>query len=199
VNKGPETPDTFVQCILGKHKSKRLPILVLNDEGRDCWRPISDAQDGASLIAEERPALKDEVEKARVWLDGLDRINNCGLAGAGKPRIALAVDSLATPFYIKGSNHPEGQPFPRLVSDFGLADAIESGIVKIPRLPVLDVTGWPDPKFFRLWECIRERLQPGDPCPKCGKAPKWAGNSSSAHRPRVIQNPSADFARKALA
>jgi type III restriction enzyme len=126
----------------------------------------------------------------------------------------------ARPFYIKGSNHPKGQSFPRRVSDFGLADAIESGIVKIPPLPVLDATGWPDPKFFRLWERIKERQQPGEPCPKCGKPPapnaaaviarlgaflalpgdgKWAGNSSSAHRPRVIQNPSADFAQKALA
>jgi type III restriction enzyme len=166
VNKGPKTPDIFVQRILGKDKSERLPILALNDEGRHCWRPISDTQDGASLIAEERQALKDEAEEARVWLDGLDRINNCGLSGAGKPGIALAVDLSATPFYIKGCNHPEGQPFPRLVSDFGLADAIESGIVKIPRLPVLDATGWPDPKFFRLWERIKERLQPGGALPE---------------------------------
>ncbi|MGB8899575.1 MAG: hypothetical protein WCC90_10310 [Methylocella sp.] len=72
VNKGPETQDTFVQRILGKDKS-------------DCWRPISDTEDGASLTAEERQALKDEAEEARIWLDGLDRINNYGLAGAGKP------------------------------------------------------------------------------------------------------------------
>lgn len=85
VNKGPETQDTFVQRILGKDKSERLPILALNDEGHHCWRPISDTEDGASLTAEERQALKDEAEEARVWLDGLDRINNCGLAGAGKP------------------------------------------------------------------------------------------------------------------
>ncbi|MFZ3328481.1 MAG: hypothetical protein WA231_22505 [Methylocella sp.] len=51
----------------------------------------------------------------------------------GQAGIALAVDLSARPFYIKGSNHPKGQSFPRLVSDFGLADAIESGIVKIPR------------------------------------------------------------------
>ena len=87
----------------------------------------------------------------------------------GQAGIALAVDLSARPFYIKGSNHPKGQSFPRLVSNCGLADAIESGIVKIPRLPVLDATGWPDPKFIRLWERIKERLQPGEPCPKCGK------------------------------
>lgn len=84
VNKGPETPDVFVQRVLGKDISERLPILVLNDEGHHCWRPKADTEDGEGLTAEERQALKDEAEEARVWLDGLDRINNCGLAGGGK-------------------------------------------------------------------------------------------------------------------
>jgi type III restriction enzyme len=123
VNKGPETRDVFVRRVLGKDTSERLPILVLNDEGHHCWRPKANTEHGASLTAEERQALKDEAEEARVWLDGLDRINNCGLAGAGKPGIALVVDLSATPFYIKGSNHPEGQPEGRTpnISAFGSA------------------------------------------------------------------------------
>ena len=173
VNKGPETPDVFVQRVLGRDMAERLPIMVLNDEGHHCWRPKAEAPNGEGLITvEERQALKDEAEEARVWLDGLDRINNCGLAGAGKPGIAFAVDLSATPFYIKGSNHPEGQPFPWLVSDFGLVDAIESGIVKFPRLPVLDTTGRPDPKYFKLWERIREDLQPGEFLPGRARKPK---------------------------
>jgi type III restriction enzyme len=48
------------------------------------------------------------------------------------------------------------------VSDFGLVDAIESGIVKIPRLPVSDTTGRPESKFFRLWQSIVNNLQPGE-------------------------------------
>jgi hypothetical protein len=106
-------------------------------------------------------------------------------AERGQAGIALAVDLSARPFYIKGSNHPKGQSFPRLVSDFGLTDAIESGIVKIPRLPVLDATGWPDPKFFRLWERIKERLQPGEPCPKCGKPPRPQRRSRHREARRV--------------
>ena len=67
---------------------------------------------------------------------------------------ALAcVDLSATPFYLSNSGYPEGSPFPWLVSDFGLVDAIECGIVKIPRLPVrddknqLDDVGRPVPQF----------------------------------------------------
>src|SRR5206468_3923847 len=71
-----------------------------------------------------------------------------------------------------GSGHPEGRPFPWLVSDFGLVDAIESGIVKIPRLPVIDVTGLPDPKYFKLWEKIRAELQPAEFQPGKSKKPK---------------------------
>jgi type III restriction enzyme len=78
------------------------------------------------------------------------------------------VDLSATPFYIQGSGYPEGPPFPWIVSDFGLVDAIESGIVKIPRLPVQDVTGRPDPKYFKLWKAITENLQPAEKLP--GKA-----------------------------
>ena len=80
------------------------------------------------------------------------------------------MDLSATPFYIGGSGYPEGSPFPWLVSDFGLVDAIESGIVKIPRLPAIDTTGRPDPKYFRLWEHITRDLKPGEKLP--GGKPK---------------------------
>jgi type III restriction enzyme len=78
----------------------------------------------------------------------------------------------ATPFYISGSGHPEGRPFPWLTSDFGLVDAIESGIVKIPRLPVSDTTGLPDPKYFRLWERIRQDLDPSEFARSGSRKPK---------------------------
>jgi type III restriction enzyme len=58
------------------------------------------------------------------------------------------------------------------VSDFGLVDAIESGIVKIPRLPVMDTTGRPDPAYFRLWETVKTRLQPAEFQPGKAKKPK---------------------------
>lgn len=169
VNKGPETPQTLARRVLGDLYD-RLPIMVLNDEGHHCWRPAplreeltneepkrrgrrrqADSEDGYVVTEEEQA-------EARVWLQGLDWINNC--RDNRQPGIAHCVDLSATPFYLKGSGYPEGQPFPWLVSDFGLVDAIESGIVKIPRLPVSDdaskkdEVGRPDPKYFRLWHNI---------------------------------------------
>ncbi len=177
VNKGPETPETIARRVLGD-LFDHLPIMVLNDEGHHCWRPASPdrrveevdtAKRGrkrADVTREEASELEEEANEARVWLEGLDRINNC--LGQGKPGISMCVDLSATPFYIKGSGYPEGQPFPWLVSDFGLVDAIESGIVKIPRLPVKDDRGMkdeagrPDPKYFRLWRNITNSLQPSE-------------------------------------
>lgn len=156
VNKGPDTPETFAKYVLGD-LWERMPVMVMNDEGHHCWRPA--ATNGDALSGEEKKALEEEAEEATVWIEGLDKLNNYNPNQAGKPGIAMCVDLSATPFYIQGSGHPEGRPFPWLVSDFGLVDAIESGIVKIPRLPVQDVTGRPDPKYFKLWQTIRENLE----------------------------------------
>jgi type III restriction enzyme len=67
-----------------------------------------------------------------------------------------------SPFYIHGSGYPEGSPFQWIVSDFSLVDAIESGITKFPRLPAIDNTGRPDPKYFKLWEYITRDLKAGE-------------------------------------
>lgn len=157
VNKGPETAETLARRVLGDLYD-RMPIMVLNDEGHHCWRPAGINAQG--LSAEQKKELEGERREATVWIAGLDRINNApGFASGG---IAMCVDLSATPFYISGSGHPEGRPFPWLVSDFGLVDAIESGIVKIPRLPVSDTTGRPDPVYFKLWETIKDGLQPAE-------------------------------------
>ncbi len=177
VNKGPETPETLTRRVLGDLYD-RLPIMVLNDEGHHCWRPASPdrrvedvdtarrGKNRSDVSKEEAKELEEEANEARVWLQGLDWINNC--MGKGKRGIAHCIDLSATPFYIKGSGFVEGQPFPWLVSDFGLVDAIESGIVKIPRLPVADGSGKkdevgrPDPKYFKLWKHISGALQPSE-------------------------------------
>lgn len=157
VNKGEESPDAFARRVLGDLYD-RAPVMVLNDEAHHAYRP-KQVLAGEKLSAEE----KAEREEATVWVSGLDRIHAaCG--------VKFVVDLSATPFYLAGSGYIEGSPFPWLVSDFGLVDAIESGIVKIPRLPVSDTTGRPEPKFFRLWQSIVSNLQPGEKLP--GGKPK---------------------------
>src|SRR5579862_2409848 len=160
VNKGPEDDDAFARRVL-EDLYDRAPLMVLNDEGHHAYRPapLKDKLEGQEArTAEEMNA------EATVWVRGLDRLNAaCG--------VTCCVDLSATPFYIKGSGHPEGEPFPWLVSDFALVDAIESGITKIPRLPVSDTTGRPDAKYFRLWRNItrdlvaKQRLSNGRPRP----------------------------------
>jgi type III restriction enzyme len=170
VDKGEEDDRAFTLDRLGD-LAQRLPILVLNDEGHHCWRPkVGAVTEVVGETREEKKAFEREEEEARVWLDGLDRINNAGLLGERTPCVLAAIDLSATPFYLDGSGHGDGVPFPWLVSDFGLVDAIESGIVKVPRLPVLqeggeqhrDDAGRPDPKYFRLWHHINQNLGPGD-------------------------------------
>ena len=124
--------------------------MVLNDEAHHAYRPAP-VSEGLDLTAEE----KAELEEATVWVTGLDKINKA-------IDVKFCIDLSATPFYIHGSGYTEGMPFPWLVSDFGLVDAIESGIVKIPRIPVSDTTGRPEPKYFALWKHISDNLQPGE-------------------------------------
>ena len=63
------------------------------------------------------------------------------------------------PFFLRGSGYAEGTLFPWTMSDFSLMDAIECGIVKLPRVPVADnIPGGEMPKFRNLWEHIRGKM-----------------------------------------
>jgi type III restriction enzyme len=149
VKLGAESAEAFARNRLGVLWDDD-PLMVLNDEGHHAYRPAPVGEDEA-LTADE----KADREEATVWVSGLDKINAaCG--------IGLCVDLSATPFYIHGSGYPEGSPFPWIVSDFSLVDAIESGITKIPRLPAMDNTGRPDPKYFKLWDHITSDLKAGE-------------------------------------
>jgi type III restriction enzyme len=147
VQRGAESDRGFCNRVL-KELGTKQNILVINDEAHHAYRPAPLAEEvKAQLSAEE---IK-EREEATVWVSGLDRI-------AAARGINFCADFSATPFCIKGSGYEEGAPFPWIVSDFGLVDAIESGIVKIPRVPVDDNTGALIPKYFRLWEAINQAL-----------------------------------------
>jgi hypothetical protein len=86
-----------------------------------------------------------------VWFKGLQAIaRKVGLKGI--------YDLSATPFYLKGSGYNEGYIFPWVVSDFSLMDAIESGIVKVPRVPVDDDAVGDLPTYLRLWDHVGKEL-----------------------------------------
>lgn len=155
VNKGPESPEAFARKRLGD-LFERAPVMVLNDEAHHAWRPAPILNGVSGEVDQE------EWKEATVWVNGLDMLNH----GAG---IAFCVDLSATPFYIQGSGFVEGSPFPWVVSDFSLVDAIECGIVKIPRLPVSDTSGRPEARYFKLWEAINSNLRPGEKLPRGGK------------------------------
>ena len=163
VNKGPEGPEAFSRRILGDlyDRASHGGLMVLNDEAHHAWRPK------LNIARKKRKSQVDkaELEEATIWVNGLDTLN----LAVG---INYCIDLSATPFYIHGSGYIEGSPFPWLVSDFGLVDAIESGIVKIPRLPVSDTTGRPEAKYFRLWKHINDNLQPGERLSGRSRKPK---------------------------
>ncbi len=127
VRRGKESDKAFASRVL-KDLPGKEHILVFNDEAHHAYRPAPiPEEDVEGLSAEERKERKKEEEEATVWVSGLDRIH----AARG---LNFCADLSATPCYLKGSGHEEGRPFPWLVSDFGLVDAVESGIVKIPRI-----------------------------------------------------------------
>jgi len=123
----PETTEDFANRVL-KDLAERMPILVLSDEGHHCWRPRA-KPDASNLAAEDKAALEQELREARVWIDGLDKLNNA--PSDRKSGIAFCVDLSATPFFIQGSGYPEGRPFPWIVSDFGLVDAIAADVANL--------------------------------------------------------------------
>ncbi|MBM3980688.1 MAG: restriction endonuclease subunit R [Planctomycetes bacterium] len=146
-----ESPDEMVNRVcndVGKHRE----IMVINDEAHHCYRG-KPADTKEKMTKEEASEAKARAEEARLWITGLEAVHK-------KIGIKTVFDLSATPFYLKGSGYPEGTLFPWVVSDFSLMDAIESGIVKIPRVPVADNAMTGDyPKYRDLWKDIRDGLK----------------------------------------
>jgi type III restriction enzyme len=145
-----ETPDQMVRRVCRELGTKKN-IIVLNDEAHHCYRRKPDG-DVERLTGDERVEAKKRDEEARVWISGLEAVK-------AKIGVKAIYDLSATPFFLRGSGYPEGTLFPWVVSDFSLIDAIEAGIVKVPRVPVSDdsMTG-DQPTYRDLWLRIREHL-----------------------------------------
>ncbi|MGL5810083.1 MAG: BPTD_3080 family restriction endonuclease [Nocardioides sp.] len=141
-----ETPQAMVSRILRDLGGDTRQIMVLNDEAHHCYRdrplPSGERTDREQAAANEA---------ARVWFRGIQAI-------ARHAGIKQVVDLSATPFYLSGSGYNEGYIFPWTVSDFSLMDAIESGIVKVPRTPVDDDAAHNLVTYLRLWEFVGKQL-----------------------------------------
>ncbi len=127
-------------------------IMVLNDEAHHCYREKPGREDEVDLKGDDREEAEKNNEAARLWISGLEAVNR-------KLGVARVFDLSATPFFLRGSGYAEGTLFPWTMSDFSLMDAIECGIVKLPRVPVADnIPGGEMPKYRNLWEHIRKRM-----------------------------------------
>jgi type III restriction enzyme len=117
VKKGPESSEAFVRRVLPDF-GNATNILVINDEAHHCHRPTQEEDIEAK-------------EVATIWVSGIDRIHEAR-------GVLKTFDLTATPFKPSGSNNQSEKLFDWIVSDFGLNDAIESGLVKTPKVAVRD-------------------------------------------------------------
>lgn len=148
-----ETPDAVVSRVLrgftlpaGKtRKTLGSEIVVFNDEAHHCYRYNPD-------LAEKISKDQEEANKeAGTWFTGLEWVMR-------RVGIKAVYDLSATPFYISGSGYREGLIFPWVVSDYSLMDAIEAGIVKVPRTPVDDDAQDDRVTYLNLWDHVGKIL-----------------------------------------
>jgi type III restriction enzyme len=150
-------------------------ILALNDEAHHCYREKPPEPDDEDLKGDDRKEAEKANEAARLWISGLEAVNRT----LGLSRV---LDLSATPFFLRGSGYAEGTLFPWTMSDFSLMDAIECGIVKLPRVPVAEnIAGNEMPMYRDLWENLK-KTKPG--LPKAGRGA--SGNLDPLNLPLLL-------------
>jgi type III restriction enzyme len=155
--RGAKSDAAYVREVLGD-MAAASNLLVINDEAHHAWRVPPESK--------VRGVAKADVEEATRWIGGLDRIHRSrGILGC--------YDFSATPFVPSGKESTEEALFGWVVSDFSLNDAIESGLVKTPRVVVRD-DGVPDARSYRsklyhIYQWVRDDLNrkagPHEPLP----------------------------------
>lgn len=120
--RGAKSDEAYVKEVLGD-MANASNLIVINDEAHHAWRLPAESK--------VKGVKKEDIEESTIWVGGLDRINNAR-------GILRCFDLSATPFAPSGKKASEEALYPWIVSDFGLNDAIESGLVKTPRVVVRD-------------------------------------------------------------
>ncbi len=146
-----ESDAAVIARVLGRDLRGKQNLLVMNDEAHHAYRiqPASTAEEGET--GDDDDGDEETEREATIWVEGLDRIH--ALRG-----INVCLDLSATPFYLVAAGPRANRPFPWIVSDFGLTDAIESGLVKIPQLAVRDSTGASIPGYFNIWRWVLQQM-----------------------------------------
>ncbi|MBC6443294.1 MAG: DEAD/DEAH box helicase family protein [Rhodobacteraceae bacterium] len=150
----PKTLETEGQMIRRVMPGLTGPITVLNDEAHHCYRARDAApgDDTPQPTGDVRREAEENAEAARLWISGLEAVQR-------QIGVRVVYDLSATPFFLAGSGWAEGTLFPWVVSDFSLMDAIECGIVKLPRVPVADNLPGREPPLYRdLWQAIGRKM-----------------------------------------
>ncbi|HUB45735.1 MAG TPA: hypothetical protein VMB73_12175 [Acetobacteraceae bacterium] len=149
-----ESDAALVDRVL-KEAGGRQNILVINDEAHHAYRipPKAEEQDEDENGEDDEDEEDEEADRkeATVWIDGLDKI-------ARQRGINVCIDLTATPYYLGRMGSATNTVFPWVVSDFGLTDAIESELVKVPQLVARDGSGKDMPAYFNIWAWILPQL-----------------------------------------
>jgi type III restriction enzyme len=154
----PESDGAMIRRVAGELMGMKN-VIVINDEAHHCYRerPLTE-EEAKTLKGDELAEAKEANEAARLWISGLEAVKR-------ELGVAMVYDLSATPFFLRGSGYREGSLVGWVMSDFSLMDAIECGIVKLPRVPIMDnVPGGDTPMFRNLWEHVGKQL------PKKGRA-----------------------------
>jgi type III restriction enzyme len=166
-----ETEGQMLQRVMSELMGMKQ-VLVINDEAHHCYRekPMDEEERKAltKKSIEENNEAKQDREAARMWISGIEAVSR--KIGKGQQRV---IDLSATPFFLASSGYTEGTLFPWTVSDFSLMDAIESGVVKLPRVPVADNISKEVPFYRELWKNIKKHM----PKKGRGKAGQYAPDS----------------------
>lgn len=161
-----ENYNLVLRRVLGKFK-KGSRLLIINDEAHHCYYPKE------KVNRNDDDNIKEENQRAAVWFTGLMKISE-------KYKVDNIYDLSATPYFLKGSGYEAYTLFPWVVSDFGLIESIESGLVKIPFLPESDTThNIKEPVLRDLYEHVKDKL------PKKGKRGAKKAGQEFKGRPRI--------------
>ncbi|MBK1669291.1 restriction endonuclease [Rhodovibrio sodomensis] len=167
-----ETEGQMLQRVMGELMAMKN-VVVLNDEAHHCYRAKPGTNEVEDLKGEDKDEAKQNNEAARLWINGVETVKR-------HLGVRAVYDLSATPFFLRGSGYAEGTLFPWTVSDFSLLDAIECGIVKLPRIPVSDNLPSSDVPIYRnLWDHIGKKM------PKKGRGK--AGEQDPLNLPTELQ------------